>query len=352
MKALLKYKIRSVTAVLIFGGLVILAAVVLLFFGNGKINPYEIQFGTFFMERLSVNLRVIPILLIPVAVSLGIILTKEYGDREKEDFLSGLPIKSSHRFMACILLGVVFFVAFGIILCTAVIINYEMTYNYYNEINMMSANYEIITKMDGVGNGILHVVQITLTMMMLYFIAVFAGTIARNKLVTVLVLAEICVFPMYIPEAINKIMTEYFHIEMPLYNEIINYTSLGTMMEEGTFLRIGNTDYTYFEYIVEKTVAAGCLTLVFAVLSYCIAVKSHRLHGKIMVNKAADTVFIVFSGIYGAFMIPLFRNADNMKFGIMAVLMAVVFAVIEFVLYKFITGKGRYSYLNAGGKRL
>lgn len=352
MKVLLKHKIKSVLPVLAFGGLITIAAVLLMSIEIYEINPYEIEFGTFFMDRVSSNLTIIPLILVPVAVSLGIILTQEYGDREKEDFLSAIPIKSGQRFMACILPGVIFFIVFGIALLIAVIVNYEISYDYYSEINMMSPYYEIISKMDGVGNAILHIVQITLSMLMIFFITVFASVSARNKMISVIVLAAICAFPIYIPEAVNNITTGYFNIKMPLHDEITNCASIGAMIEEGSYIYVGEIPCTYFEYSTGKTIVSGGLLLIFAILSYLYAVKLDRLNGKIMVNKTAEVIFIITAGVYGACIIPTFRNMENMKFGILAVTMCIVFAVIEIVLYRFITGKGRYSYLNAGGEKV
>lgn len=351
MKTLLKYKIKSVLPAFIIGGVILLAAIIMVFVDMSGINPYMVSFGTFFMERIADNLMLLPIALIPISVSMGIVLTQEYGERDKEDFLSGLPYTRDVRFMACILPGVIFFLVFGIILIIAVGISHSLSYDYYSEINMMAANYEKIMKLDSVGNAVLRIVQIILSMLMLYFISVFAGVVGKNKMITVLIIAAICVFPMYVPEALNKITGRYFGVRMPLYDEIVNYSSLMGLSEETPAYHVGREWYTYFNYLSERTASAGIMSVVFAVISYVLAAKADRLNGKILVNKVCEIIFIIITGLYGACVVPVFRDAEKMNAGVMLASMLVVFIVIEIVLYKFVTGKGRYSYLNAGGEQ-
>ncbi len=351
MKTLLKYRIKSILPALIIGAVVLIAAVVMVFVDFTEFHPYENWFGTFFIERIATNLSWLPYALLPLALIMGIILTKDYGSREREEFLQGLPFKQNTRFMASILPGVVFFLVFLVVLIIAIVIAYLTSYERYSEINMLSSNYELIMKMDSLGNAVLHIVQVVLTMLMLYFFAVFAGVVSKTKIVPILILAMICLFPMIVPEAINVIAENYFGAKLPMYEAIKDYSGLTGIVESSDSSYFYNVQYTYFLYPVERTITSGVLMVVFAVLSYVMAVKADRLQGKIVTGKVAEWIFIVVAGVYGACFVPIFGLAERLNFGVISVLMVIVFILVAGGISKFITGKGKYDYLNAGGNK-
>ncbi len=349
MKTLFKYKMKTVLPAFIIGGIVLIAAAILSFVDWIEIEPYVITFKPFFMERITNNLKWLSVVLIPIAVSMGIVLTQEYGDRDKEDFFSSLPYTKKLRFMSCIFPGVIFFLGFGIILTAAVIISHSLSYGYFSEINMMSSDYEIIMKMDSAGNAVLYVAQIISSMLMLFFIAVFAGIVSRNKLIAVLIIAGICLFPAYVPAAFNKMTLSCFGIKMPLYDEIVNYSSLAVLLEDLEYYRLENELYIYMNYPVERTITSLTVIIVLGIISYVLAVKADRMSGKILINKICENIFIIIAGIYGACVVPMLRDMEEFKPGVVLAGMIVIFIIIEAALYKFVTGRGKYTYLNAGG---
>lgn len=351
MKTLLKYKIKTILPALIIGALVLIAAVVMVFVDYVEFYPYENQFGTFFIERIARNLPWLPFALLPLALIMGIILTKDYGNREREEFLQGLPFRQNTRFMASVLPGVVFFLVFLVVLIVAIVIAYLTSHERYSEINMLSSNYELIMKMDSLGNAVLHIVQVVLTMLMLYFFAVFAGVVSKNKFVTVLVLAMICLFPMIVPEAAAIIANTYFNTDFSVHDAMKNYSGLYGMLESYSVYDYPYERYTYFLYPVERTVTSGALMVVFAVLSYVMTVKADRLQGKIVTGKVAEWIFIIIAGVYGACFIPIFGLTESLNLGVIIVLMVIVFVLVTGGICKFITGKGKYNSLNAGGNK-
>ena len=351
MKTLLKYKIKTILPALIIGAIVLAGAVIMVFVDFSEFHPYENWFGTFFIERIAGNLSWLPYALLPLALIMGIILTKDYGGREREEFLKGLPYRKNTIFIASILPGVVFFLVFLVVMIIAIVISYCISYQHYSEINMLSSNYELIMKMDSLGNAVLHIVQVMLTILMLYFFAVFSGVVSKLKIIPILILAMICLFPMIVPEAINIMAKNYFDTELPMYAAIKNYSGLTGMFYNSEQVYFFNCLYTYFLYPVERTVTSGIIMVIFAVLSYVMAVKADRIQGKIVAGKVTEWIFIGVAGIYGACLVPIFGFAEKLNFGVIIVLMVVVFVLVAGGISRFINGKGKYNYLNAGGKK-
>ena len=81
------------------------------------------------------------------------------------------------------------------------------------------------------------------------------------------------------------------------------------------------------------------------------AVKADRIQGKIVAGKVTEWIFIGVAGSYGACLVPIFGFAEKLNFGVIIVLMVVVFVFMAGGISKFINGKGKYNYLNAGGKK-
>ncbi len=347
MKALLKYKIKSVLPALIYGGIVIVASVVLVFIQIQQYSVYELDFRTLYMERISTNLMIIPIVLVPVAVSMGMILTQEYGNREQEDFLSGLPYKRNVRFLISILPGVIYFLAYGVIVSIAVIISHSLSRVEFGEIYLMSSNYEALMQMDGVGNALLRIMQITLTLVSLFFAAVFAGVTGRNSIVSIIILLGIPIFPLYFSNALEQVIEG----NIPLIKDMANYTSITGLFEDVSYYSTQNELYFYYEFSIERTIVAGIATIIGGLLSYYFATKSDRLYGKFVVTKILEKIFVFMVGIYAACFFVIISDDFVIASEIKLILMLVVFVVVEIVLYKIITDKGKYSYLNARGEK-
>ena len=112
MKALLKYRIKSVLPALIVGIVVLIAAAVFVFVDFRMMNnsPFYIDTGTFFLERITYNLVFLPFALLALAIWMGMVLTKDYGNKERENFLDARPCKRSTRFLVSLLPGVLYFI--------------------------------------------------------------------------------------------------------------------------------------------------------------------------------------------------------------------------------------------------
>lgn len=345
MKALLKHKIKSVFPALIYGGVVMVASVVLTFIQINQYSIYELDFGTFYMERLSNNFLLIPVALVPIAVAMGMILTQEYGKRDQEDFLGGLPYKRNVRFLISILPGVIYFLAYGLIVSVAVIISHSLSRGEFEEIYLMSSNYETLMQMDGVGNALLRIAQITLTLLSLFFTTVFASVTGRNAVVTILIMVGIPVFPLIFCNAVGQVA------DIPMLTDIERYTGLSGLFDEPYFISDGYEWYVSYESSLERTIVAGISIIIWCLLSYYFATKSDRLYGKLVVSKILEKIFVFMSGIYAAcFSIYIIENFD-FNTEIKLIIMILVFVAIEIALYKVITGKGKYDYLNEKGKK-
>ena len=345
MKALLKHKIKSVLPALIYGGLVMVASVMLVFMQIYQYSIYEVSFMTFYMERISINLTFIPIALVPIAVSMGMILTQEYGKREQEDFFGGLPYKKNVRFLISILPGVAYFLVYGIVVGIAVVISHVLSRGEFREIYLMSSNYETLMQMDGVGNALLRIAQITVTLLSLFFITVFASVTGRNAVVSMLIMIGIPVFPLILENAMGQVA------DIPVLTDIERYVSLSGLFEEACYASIGDIWYVHYEYSLERTISAGIAIIIWGLLSYYFATKSDRLYGKLVVTKSFEKIFVFMSGIYAACLAVIISGDFNINTEIKMIIMAVVFVAVEIVLYKIITDKGRYSYLNARGEK-
>ena len=92
--------------------------------------------------------------------------------------------------------------------------------------------------------------------------------------------------------------------------------------------------------------AAVISTVFWGVLGYYYATKSDRNYGKFVVTKSLEKIFVVFAGICVACAVAIISGTVEINSIIKAIMMCVAFAITEFALYKIITDKGGYSYLN------
>ena len=132
MKGLVKGKIKSILPMLIIGAVSLLASVILVFVNTRDIRFYDTNDNciTYFMERIFLHLYWLPFVLIGLAIAMGMVLTKEYGNPEQEAFVAGLPFKKRDRYLATVLPGLLFFVVFTVVLVVAVIISHSICFLY------------------------------------------------------------------------------------------------------------------------------------------------------------------------------------------------------------------------------
>ena len=346
MNALLKHKIKIVLPMLIYGGLVTIASVVLAFVQIFQYSIYETSFTTLYMDRFAYSFSFVPIALVPMAVAMGMILTQEYGNMEQEDFLAGLPYKRNSRFLISILPGVVFFLAYWIIVSIAVIISHTISRGEFGEIYLLSSSYESIMKMDGLGNALLRVTQIVTTLISLFFITVFASVSSRNVIVTIAVMICIPICPLFITNALDEVINIK---DVSLINDWVNYTSLSGLFEGAVYGKVSDVIYVYYEYSLARTIVSVISTVVWCILGYYYATKSDRIYGKFVVTKSLEKIFMIMTGIYAACMSVFISVSFDIGSEIKLIIMCIVFVVTEIVLYKIITDKGKYSFLNVGG---
>ena len=342
MKSLIKGKIKSILPMLIIGAVALVASVILVSVNTREIYFYK-TYGscvTYFVERIFTHLYFLPFVLIPLAIAMGMVLTKEYGRYDQEAFLAGLPFKKRDRYLATVLPGVLFFVIFTVVLLVAVVINYSITYEYYHEIYMTNPEYELLVSLDSLGNAIMRILQIMFAPIMIYAISIFAGIISRQNAVTVFVILMIVLFPLYIIPSIQVLVGDG-----GILSKVGDYSSL-----VGLFMEAGITDdynlIYYFDYLTERTVTTGIISIVYLVLGYFVANMKDRSSGKILVGKHSDSVFIVIAGIYASFLLVLFKDIIGLSVGILVVLMLVIFALIVFLLYRYVSTGKKYDYLN------
>lgn len=329
MKPLIKYRFKSIFPALIVGTLVLIASIVLIFldFRMANSSPFAIVTGTFYLERISINLFFLPYLLIALSIWMGMVLTKDYGSKERENFLAALPYKKSTRFVLDIMPGVVYYLVLGIFLSAAVCISYSISYDYFNEMNMMSPYYDEIMGIDTIGNALMCIWHIVLGALMVFLCTVFAGVISRNKMVTVFIVLSFCLLPVFVPA--------------------IKYGRLSDLLEGYDTYDIGDSFFVVYSNLLGKIIVMMVLSIVFAVLSYVTAVMIKRESGKLIVNEICERIFIVMAGLYGAVIISYVMNTEEMGWGIIIVAMVLTFAIIVYGLNKLVAGKGKYNFLNS-----
>lgn len=341
MKGLVKGKIKSILPMLIIGAVSLFASVILVFVNTRDIWFYDTNDNciTYFMERIFLHLYWLPFVLIGLAIAMGLVLTKEYGNPEQEAFVAGLPFKKRDRYLAIVLPGLLFFVVFTVVLVVAVIISHSISYEFFYEIYMFNPEYELLLSLDSVGNAVMRILQIMFAAIMIYAITIFAGFLGRHKAISVFVIIMILIFPIAIIPAIHKLVGE----EGILYN-VQMYSSLIGLFEEA-----GKMDYGliyFFDYLIERTITTGILSVVYLVAGVFAANMKDRSSGKILVGKYCDRVFIVIAGIYAALLVVLFKDLIGLSVGVLVVLMLVIMAVTIFLLYRYISNGKKYDYLN------
>ena len=341
--ALFKYKIKSVFPALVFAAVALVIFCGLLFVESNEFILYDIEYGTYYLNRFVNNLFYLPFVLLILAIWLGMGLTKEYGSSEKEGFIGSLPYKKSTRFFISAMPGVAVFVIFGLALSICVCISHSMTYEFYSEMNMFDNCYVDIMKMDGAGNAIFRVWQIILTVIMVYFVTFFAGVISRNKTVAVFILVIICIFPFFVPIGIDNIAEGYLGEEAPMCREVILY---GSIMDIFYFEEEYDGWIVLFENIKVHTVVMSVMAMVYASLSYFATVKMNRTGGKIVVNTVLEKICVVLAGILGSLLVPIVMDVESVTLPVLIVVMVAVGAVIGLGLNKLVSGKSKYSYLN------
>ena len=343
MKGLVKGKIKSILPMLIIGAVSLFASVILVFVNTRDIwfydtNDYCI---TYFMERIFLHLYWLPFVLIGLAIAMGLVLTKEYGNPEQESFIAGLPFKKRDRYLATVLPGLLFFVVFTVVLVVAVIISHSISYEFFYEIYMFNPEYELLLSLDSVGNAVMRILQIMFAAIMIYAITIFAGFLGRHKAVSVFVIMMIIVFPIAIIPAIHKLVGE----EGILYN-VQMYSSLIGLFEDAGGTEYDCNVYYFFEYLIERTITTGILSVVYLVAGVFAANMKDRSSGKILVGKYCDRVFIVIAGIYAALLVVLFKDIIDLSMGVIVVLMFVIMSVTIFLLYRYVSNGKKYDYLN------
>ena len=200
-------------------------------------------------------------------------------------------------------------------------------------------------QMDGVGNALLRIAQITVTLLSLFIITVFASVTGRNAMVSMLIMIGIPIFPLILENAMGQVA------DISVLTDIERYASLSGLFEEACYASIGDVGYVYYEYSLERTIAAGIATIIWGVLSYYFATKADRLYGKLVVTKSFEKIFVFMSGIYAACLAVIISGDFYINTEIKLIIMVVIFMAVEILLYKIITDKGRYSYLNARGEK-
>lgn len=347
MKALLKHKIKKIVPLLAVGIIALLFGVIRILVNTTDVNPYDIEmeYSTYFVENICNALKWSLVAFIIVAIGMGLLLTKEYGNSEQEAFLTGLPFKKKHRFLVTFMPGLLFFVICTVVLLVTVIISHRLTYEYYNEIYMTSPIYELLLEYDGIGNGIMRVLQIMTALIMLYSISFFAGVVGRNEVVKVFIIIIICVFPFYIIPGITTLTGD-----VPFLNDLKLYSSLIGLFESFAVNIEGYGRIYFFEALIERTVTTGIISIVYVIASYWIINMKDRNSGNILVGKHSDAVFSLAAGIYVAFFFPLFKDIIGITIGVVVILMLVSFGVSVFILYRYISKGNKYNYLNGKGE--
>ena len=329
MKALLKYRIKSVLPALIVGIVVLIAAVVFVFVDFRMMNnsPFYIDTGTFFLERITYNLVFLPFALLALAIWMGMVLTKDYGNKERENFLDALPCKRSTRFLVSLLPGVLYFVLCGIVLNIAVCISHSVSYEYFRDMNMISPFFEEIMECDRVENALLVLWHIVLSGLMVFWGTFFAGVVSRNKLVAVFIVMAMCLFSIFVPEVKYGKLSDVFLFPDSEY--------------------VFDTFFVIYNDMWPKIITMLALCILYAVLTYVVAVKIKRESGKLIVNDVCEKIGIVIAGIYGALIVRFVMKTGEVNTVIIIVAMVLTFGIIVFGLSKFVAGKGKYSFLNA-----
>ena len=348
MKAILKYRLKAARPALIAGLVILVASVIALFVDFGGNTD---RFGTFYMFRMYTNTFGLPIILMLLSVWLGMILTSEYGDKNTEDFFSGLPVKKKDRFLVSVMLGFGVLLVMGIMSVVAVCISHNVSYAQFAKINLRSEDYDIIVKLDGLGNAIARMVQMYMFAFFFYFIAVFAGVSSRDKKVAVLIIVLVLLFPLVFGEIIG-LLEKLFSTEMTVIKDLIEYGSSYQLLDTNAYCYINDTLFVCYENLLESIIVAGVMAVVFAILAFLMATVVNRNYGKIVIGKALEKLFIVVIGIFAAGMIPMLLDVSNFDIGIVLVIMVAVFVLIVFLLHKLIYKNKKYSHLNAGeGKK-
>lgn len=349
MKAILKYKIKLTLPLFIIGAIVLVISSVMIL-QRETVFPFNNYYETFFTNNLVNSMEVIQIVYAIIAVITGIVVTGEYRNKDVENFLSALPCKKSSRLVISIMPGIVFFIGSCLILMAVSAISYSIHFNYYSEINMLSHIYEELCKADSLGNGWMYIIQNTLTWLMIYMITVFVGVISRNIIVAGVVLLGIAVMPTYIPGVINNIMWETCFAEIPFYEEITHIGGISYAFSEVSVIDAYDLSYVYYAYMIERAVFSGVMFVFFVVITYIVVLKTDRTYGKLVAGRFMERLLIVMAGLYGAFILPMFR-AGIMDIEMIVFLSVFIFVVLEFVLFRFVSSSGKYDYLNAGGHK-
>ena len=328
MKALLKYRIKSVLPALIVGIVVLIAAVVFVFvdFRILQNGPFGHDCGTLFLDRLSSNLMVLPYLLLALAIWMGMVLTKDYGNKERENFLDALPCKRSTRFLASIMPGVLYFLLTAIVLSIAICISHSVSYEYFRDMNMFSPYFEDVMECDSLGNALLVIWNSIISALMIFLATFFAGVVSRNKLVSVFILMAICLFSVLVPEVKYGVLAD-----ISIYHD---------------------AEYAYDTFFIvysdmwPKIITVGALSVMYGILSYIVAVKLKRESGKLIVNDVCERIGIIIAGIYGAFLVRFAMKVGEVNTAMVIIVMIMTFVIIVYGLNRLVTGKGKYGFLN------
>ena len=343
MKGIIKYKLKSAKPALIACVIILIASVIVLFV---DFYSFENVFGTFYMNRIDENLIWAPIALILLATWLGLIFTSEYGNKDTECFFAVLPVKNRDRFIVSLMLGIGVLLVMGVITLIAVCISHSISFTEFARANLFSENYEIITKMDGLGNALVRIIQMYVFAIMFYCIAVFAGVSARDKRVAVLIIIMVLFFPT-VMGTIIQLLEKIFSIDFSAVEKLINYGSCYQLTDWNACIYVNDEFFVCYDNVLESIVVAGVMVVIYVVGAFLMATVANRNSGNIVIGKGMEKVFIAAIAINVASVVSALLVSTEFDSSIVIAIMIVVFALIVFGLFKIIYYGKKYSHLNA-----
>ncbi len=345
---LLKHNINKTKGIWV-GYIVIVAIMAIVILSGTSSSILGNEGTTLFMKSVAKATNRFMVIGILLSMAGGVVAASDYGSKESEEFLSGLPYRKASRWRCSFIPLFMVICASILLLCISAVVSYNIHYTTYSNINIANNMYVELMQADSLGNGLIAIIKTGTIWLMVYSLTSFTMYISRNKIAAFAVLGGLLIAPYLLAGVINNVSIRYFNYIMPWYNDVMHSLGISYIASSIVERSSGIYQVAYSENNFSIIIAMVSVTVVSILLGRFAVVGRDRTFGKLLINKFYETVLIIMAGIYTAFLVPAAGMTHKLSFGSLLAVMCIVFVITEIILFVIFSQKGRYTYLNAGG---
>lgn len=261
-----------------------------------------------------------------------------------------LPLKRRTRYIASVIMGILFIGIQWLICTAAVLVHYFTHIENYRETNLLSDYYDEIVKIDSLGSGLTIINMLFLINTSVFLISGFCAIVVKNRETGIVLLGELIMMPYFFSYAVNNMGHKIQGKDFMNLDFLKKY--FGLMYEKGMYFEhpyvYSGTEIWWISDVKEKLFGMIIISAVFLLLLVAVACICDGTSGKLMKSVIMDKLFLVISAIYVGFIVPnLFINTKiNMTKNLYLVMIFLSAVIFYIAAAKMIFSSKKYDYLN------